>query len=472
MSGIALGLRLPHSNENYMVNDDLPTYNLKAVVQETGLKPDTLRAWERRYGVPEPDRTGGGHRLYSQRDINTLKWLLARQNEGMSISRAVGLWQSLESEGRDPFQVYPLSQSAQTETAYPSAELGDTVVELRRAWVDACMAFDERRAELVLTQAFSYYSPEVVCFELLQKALVEIGNGWYEGSVTVQQEHFASALAMRRLDSLLAATPAPTRTGRIIIGCPPGDNHTFSPLLITYLLRRRGWDVVYLGANVPTNRLHATIEQTKPDLVVFSAQLLETAATLLDVARYLRGVDVPLAFGGYVFSSVPELRQRIPGHFLGYELNKVPHVIEYLVINQPPVPVTIPVSEEYQLALPYFRERSGLIEAQLWQMVDYHETDSSQIADGSRYLTQNIIAALKLGDLYYIGSNIQWIEGMMINYNMPPDGLHKFLQAYHRAAEDYLDAPEGRPVVNWLEDIVRLSEESTKQLAHISSIAI
>ena len=59
-----------------MATDLTPTYNLKAVVQETGLKPDTLRAWERRYGIPEPDRTGGGHRLYSQHDINTLKWLL------------------------------------------------------------------------------------------------------------------------------------------------------------------------------------------------------------------------------------------------------------------------------------------------------------------------------------------------------------------------------------------------------------
>ena len=91
-----------------MTNDDTPIYNLKAVVQETGLKPDTLRAWERRYSLPEPNRTGGGHRLYSQQDINTLKWLLARQDEGMTISRAVSLWRGLQAEGRDPLQVAPL----------------------------------------------------------------------------------------------------------------------------------------------------------------------------------------------------------------------------------------------------------------------------------------------------------------------------------------------------------------------------
>ncbi len=68
---------------------DTPLYNLKAVVQETGLKPDTLRAWERRYGVPSPMRADSGHRLYSQNDIDMLHWLVARQEEGLSISRSI-----------------------------------------------------------------------------------------------------------------------------------------------------------------------------------------------------------------------------------------------------------------------------------------------------------------------------------------------------------------------------------------------
>ena len=448
-----------------MVNDDIPTYNLKAVVQETGLKPDTLRAWERRYGVPDPERTGGGHRLYSQQDINTLKWLLARQDEGMSISRAVGLWQSLKTEGRDPLQVHPLHQTHEAP-GYAPAEMGDTVVELRRNWVDACLAFDERRAEMVLNQAFSYYSPEVVCFELLQKALVEIGNGWYQGDITVQQEHFASALAMRRLDSLLAATPAPTRTGRIIVGCTPGDNHTFSPLLITFLLRRRGWDVVYLGADVPTHRLRNTVERTRPDLVIFSAQLLDTAASLLDVAHYLQGIDVPLAFGGYIFSVLPQLTTRIPGYFLGYELSKIPQVIEHLVQNRPPMPAGEIIPDEFNAAWGHFRERSGMIEATVWQTLSEQQEDLSGVADANHYLTRNILSALKLGDLEFIGANLHWLEGMMINYNMPPEGLRTFLHAYHEAATQHLKAPAGRPVVAWLEQVVFTCETAAVELAH------
>ena len=61
--------------------NNTPTYNLKVVIKETGIAADTLRAWERRYGLPMPERSSGGHRLHSQRDIDIVKWLMSRQRE-------------------------------------------------------------------------------------------------------------------------------------------------------------------------------------------------------------------------------------------------------------------------------------------------------------------------------------------------------------------------------------------------------
>ena len=95
---------------------DAPTFNLKAVVQETGLKPDTLRAWERRYGLPVPQRTDSGHRLYS------LKWLIARQDEGMSISRAVELWRRLEADESDPLETIPAPNALPTAPAMSAGQ--------------------------------------------------------------------------------------------------------------------------------------------------------------------------------------------------------------------------------------------------------------------------------------------------------------------------------------------------------------
>ncbi|MCB0034862.1 MAG: MerR family transcriptional regulator, partial [Anaerolineales bacterium] len=166
-----------------------PTFNLKAVVTETGLKPDTLRAWERRYGLPDPDRTSGGHRLYSRRDIEMLNWLIARQDEGLSISRAIKLWRRIEAGGQDPLtdeRYVSTPQPVESPTAVSrSISAGNNVGEFREAWVQACMDFDERQAESVLSQAFAILPIETVCHESLQKGLQEVGQGWYEGEITV-----------------------------------------------------------------------------------------------------------------------------------------------------------------------------------------------------------------------------------------------------------------------------------------------
>ncbi|MCB0065154.1 MAG: MerR family transcriptional regulator, partial [Caldilineaceae bacterium] len=274
---------------------DTPIYNLKAVVQETGLKPDTLRAWERRYGLPTPQRTDSGHRLYSQNDIDLLKWLMARLDEGLSISRAVDLWRQLEAESKDPLQAMPIAVSgpivghaADTTTGVTFSSgvtADDTMGQLRDSWITNCLNFDEQSAEEVVAQAFALFPAEKVCMGLLQKGLNIIGEQWYTGNITVQQEHFASSLALRRLEALLAATPLPTRAGRVLIGCPPEEAHTFVPLMLTLLLRRRGWNVIFLGANVPIQDFVLTVQTAKPLLVVLTAQLLFTAAGVRELGE-------------------------------------------------------------------------------------------------------------------------------------------------------------------------------------------
>ena len=103
------------------MRDTTPYYNLKVIVRETGIKPDTLRAWERRYDLLAPARMAGGHRLYSQRDLETIRWLMARQEEGLSIGNAVQLWHDMEAAGRDPLQ--------QTAAPSPTAGLTAGMVE-------------------------------------------------------------------------------------------------------------------------------------------------------------------------------------------------------------------------------------------------------------------------------------------------------------------------------------------------------
>jgi len=276
-----------------------PTYNLKVVINETGITADTLRAWERRYGLPKPERSPGGHRLYSQRDIEIVKWLMAKQHEGLSISRAVDLWNDLSASGEDPLPALVSEALPTTQISSISSANLDT---MRNQWLDACLTFNENIAEQVLNQAFALYPLDAVCIEVLQKGLVEIGDLWYRTNATVQQEHFASALAHRRLDALIAATPPPTRPETILIGCTVDEQHTFPPLLLTLLLRRRGFKVVYLGANVPNQRFQETLLSIKPNLIILSAQLLQTANGLRETAENLAASGARVAYGGRIFS--------------------------------------------------------------------------------------------------------------------------------------------------------------------------
>lgn len=439
------------------MSNKTPTYNLKAVVRETGLKPDTLRAWERRYCVPAPQRTDSGHRLYSQHDIDTLKWLLVRQNEGMSISRAVELWHRLESEGIDPLDaaVMPgMQRMAETRPLTPAVErselaASDTVATMRTAWVQACLAFDEYHAEQLLSQAFAYFSSETVCLDVIQKGVAEIGRGWYEGKITVQQEHFASALAVRRMEALLIATPAPTRPGRILVGCPPSEEHTFVPLMLSLLLRRRGWDVVYLGANVPLRSMASTVSAVRPNLVILTAQQLHTAASLLEMAEMLYSERVPVAFGGLVFAEVPHLHLAIPGYYLGDRLDGATGQVEQLMTSLRPQPAQRLVSYDYKEAVEHFRARQAQIEADVWQRME-NRMPKRHLAMANHSFGDAIIAALTLGNMDYLDADIDWVEGLLVNhYEMPPEALEGYLGAYFDAANAHLGR-HGYLVMEWL----------------------
>lgn len=425
-----------------------PTYNLKVVLQETGIKADTLRAWERRYGLPQPARSAGKHRLYSQQDIETIKWLLARQGEGLSISRAAHLWHSLTNAGTDPLQTMPIQKTAD----FAPTTNQTVLAQLREGWLDACMQFDEVACERVMSQALAVYPAEMVCIEILQQGLARIGELWYQNQATVQQEHFASALAIRRLDTLLSAAPPPNRPDRILVCCPPDEDHTFMPLLFTLMLRYRGWDVVYLGSNVPLTHLESTIRVTHPSLIVLTAQRLHTAAKVKEVAEKIRPFPTSLAFGGRIFNHLPAIQQHIPGHFLGKHLNQAIERVSHILAFSPPAPLVIPIPAKYTETLTHYRLQQSAIEAKVWELSQPY-MPYEQVTNANLHLSQDISAALSLGDLSLLDSGIAWTEKLLLNYEMPINILNHYLKAYYQAAQMVLNEPNN-PIVAWLADLV------------------
>jgi DNA-binding transcriptional MerR regulator len=426
------------------MNDTIPIYNLKAVIKKTGLSPATLRAWERRYGLIKPHRSAGGHRLYSRRDIELLKWLVARQQEGLSISQAVGMWKVQQER--------TIREAAQLEShTIPSPSGGAMIFELREQWLTACRAFDEAAANRILDQAFAITSPETVSIEILQKGLAQIGQEWYVGEASVQQEHFASSMASRRLDTLFNALVAPARPETILAACPPGEEHGFILLLVSYLLRRKGWDVLYLGSNVPFENLDKTITSTHPALVLSAAQTLTGAASLREMSKFIASQGIPLAFGGGIFDEIPEIVRRISGYYLGSNLAALPGMIELMVITSPGLPEVLSPSPENSESLGHLKIHESAILARVGTSKYLQSIDRDYVELACGYLTRMIEAALQLGDIHLLDPTTRWLKGLLSHRGVPGSLVQQFYYTYRQAVEEELGT-QGKIIAGWLKN--------------------
>ena len=266
----------------------------------------------------------------------------------------------------------------------------------------------------------------------------------------MQQEHFASVLAVRKLESILASTPPPQRAGRILLAGAAEENHTIGQLVFQLLLRRKGWETVDWGANIPLLRLEESLDAVRPQLVVLTAQQLYTAARLQTMANNLVHTGIPVAYAGRAFVHMPELCSRIRGHYLGDTLQQAVEKVETLIPLAPPLAEVSPVSPAYLRALTHFQSKATTIQAHVMSMRDRFETQPSPIEIAGLNLTRSIFAALQLGDIDLVRGEIDWIRGLLHNLEIAESHLVRFFNSYHQMAHQVLGA-DGQPVLDWLD---------------------
>lgn len=225
--------------------------NIAAVARRTGIAADTLRKWERRYGVLRPSRTAGGQRRYGDNDVARVEWLRDRLAEGFRISEAAALL--------DPG----------SETAFAST------TELRDALVVAARATDPARLVALVEQAFTLHPLEEAIGAIVQPALAEIGVGWFERSGAIAEEHLLTETVRARLERMLADR-RPVVRGKAVLACGPDERHDLGLLALAVLLGADGWLVAYIGADVPLHAVVELAEQIEADALCVSVTLPET----------------------------------------------------------------------------------------------------------------------------------------------------------------------------------------------------
>lgn len=288
-------------------------FNIKAVSQQTGLPPVTLRAWERRYKILNPQRAENGYRLYSEQDVAVLYWLKDRLDAGLSISLAVADLRSITRKGMSP--EVSLKQNAarpQKIAAHPADYFAQRLHEF-------LIHHNETAAAEEFESAADSYSLSELFESILVPVLVKIGEDWFHSRITITTEHFASAFIRTRLMTLFQSLSTKQALSHILVGSAPEELHEIGPLMIAVLLREAGYKVEYLGPDLPLPDLVFYAKEEKPKMIILSATLRESTRELAGFENLLSSIrPKPIfGFGGPAYLRHPEIIAQTEGVYLG-----------------------------------------------------------------------------------------------------------------------------------------------------------
>lgn len=216
-------------------------------------------------------------------------------------------------------QYIPIVVFRFVEKMMSKAEL-TTVVD---SFVAALREGDEAKARAIVqhTQASGVDAGEIY-LHLFAPSMVQIGALWEHNQLTVAEEHLATAVTERligELSPLFRTTP--NNDHRIVLGCVQGENHTLGIRMLSDLLTKAGWRVLYLGANVPTEEWPQIVARTNANAVGISVNsnrlLPEVRRAAMLIRSRLPGICVLV--GGAAIVNEPDLAELVRADVVALE---------------------------------------------------------------------------------------------------------------------------------------------------------
>ena len=262
-------------------------FSIGAVARATGLSPDTLRVWQKRYGFPVPQRRASGHRLYSAVDVRRLRRISEALARGHRPGQVVGLaeprLESLLSEGSAT-----ASSSAMPET---SVEALLPLVRLHRG---------PELTEALLAEA-GRLGPPVFLRLCVVPMLQAVGDAWARGELGVANEHFFS----ERLSDVLRSLRLPYERGPagrcLVLAALPGETHGLGLQVAAFVAAVAGLQPHGLGTDTPVPEIVAAVKTRRPAAVGISISVSTGGAASRDRLAELRRAipaSIPILVGG------------------------------------------------------------------------------------------------------------------------------------------------------------------------------
>jgi DNA-binding transcriptional MerR regulator/methylmalonyl-CoA mutase cobalamin-binding subunit len=264
------------------------------VARRTGISQLLLRAWERRYGAVEPRRTPTGRRFYSDADLKKLHLLRQLTDAGHRIGDVANLPVARLEELAAEIAPAPIPALRSTRpVAAPDQLLGEAL--------QAVTELDGPGLESVLQRAAVVLSRPVLRRQMIEPLLVAIGERWRDGSLRIAHEHLATSIVRTFLGSLRSGGAAAAGAPAMVAAAPSGHMHELGALMAAGHAEEMGWNVHYLGADVPAGEIAAAALQAEARLVVLSLIYPGHDPGTRDQLRTLRralGPEVAIIVGG------------------------------------------------------------------------------------------------------------------------------------------------------------------------------
>jgi DNA-binding transcriptional MerR regulator len=289
-------------------------YPIGTVSEMTGVNSITLRAWERRYGLIQPQRTPKGHRLYSQYDIELIETILQNLNQGLSISKV----SDRLKHALDPITKEPVS---------------DVWINYRERMINAIALFDESVLDAVYNEAMALYPVDVVTRKMIEPLLEDLGERWQKAvnapdQIPIAEEHFFSVFIRNKLGARFHHRNIQNHGPRLVLACMPGEFHEFGLLLFALAAHARGFRIILLGADMPLHELPIVVHKTGCDgIVLAGSERLSCEALYCDLAELARQMNEPVFIGGQLSINCHQTLSKLKISLIGTDLSDALKII-------------------------------------------------------------------------------------------------------------------------------------------------
>lgn len=234
----------------------MQSYPIHELERLTGVKAHTIRIWEKRYGLVEPDRTVTNRRIYNGDQVRKLLNVVTLLSKGYKISKIAEL-----SETQLHEEIQTDKTRWQGETIY---------VGYINDLVKAMISFDEAGFEQIFSTASTRFGVYEAMIKVVYPFLSKIGVLWTVDKADPMQEHFATSVIKRKLmvaiDGLEQGTTIVNK--KFLLFLPEGELHEIGLLFANYIIRSKGYETLYLGQNVPDSHLEEFVKLLKPDYML------------------------------------------------------------------------------------------------------------------------------------------------------------------------------------------------------------